>query len=222
MRRGLPDAPNVDGRPIWEPPILDYSHLIDSEHGQPYTKQREAVLAFTGQDVARATAILDQHEESELLNDFIEWAKINGTVTEDPQAQAFWQGLRDNLRIELLQILVEDAGELGGTGWATFEESENGPWKMEEPEGWEYYDSDFDGDYGEGSDGEESGPSFAAQACALTLPWTLAANQPSCFQISAPLRLHHLGLHHIGSSSSAQSALQILIPHNIRPGADID
>lgn len=221
MSRSLPDARNVDGRPIWEPPILDYSHLIDTEHGQPYTKQREAVLVFTGQDVVRATAILDQHEESELLNDFIEWAKLNDTATEDPQAQAFWQGLRDNLRVELLQVLVEDAGGLGGTGWATFEQSEDEPWKMEGPEGWEYYDSDFEAGYGEWSHEEELGSS-AAQAGPSTLTWTLASNHLSCFQISASLGLHHLGLNQASSSSTKRSALGILIPQTACTENDLD
>ena len=221
MSYGLPESRNVDGRPIWEPPILDYFHLIDTEHAQSYTKQREAVLAFTGQDVARATAILDQHEESELLNDFIEWAKLNDGATADPRAQTFWQGLRDNLRVELLQVLVDDAGELGGTGWATFEESEDGPWKMEQPEEWEYYDSDFEEEYGEDSDGDESRSSALQDSAATSSP-TLASNRYSRLQISASLGLHHLGLHQIGHSSSQHSALNILMPHNIKLEADLD
>ena len=42
-RQPFPEGRYPNGRPVWEPPILDYSKLIDDE----YENKREAVLKLT-------------------------------------------------------------------------------------------------------------------------------------------------------------------------------
>ena len=65
----LPDGRNINGRPVWEPPIFDYSQLI----GEEYEKAREAVLKFLGGDVAKTTDFMDAHTESHLDRMFAHW-----------------------------------------------------------------------------------------------------------------------------------------------------
>lgn len=134
---GLSEARNFDGRPIWEPPILNYSHLIDTPTSQSYTKRREAVLAYTYGDVDVTTSIMDEYTESELLTDYIEWAKSNVDAAEDDQAIMFFETLRDDLREDL-------KGVQGEVGWIRFDEPEDGKWTLKEPEPWVYDDDDFD------------------------------------------------------------------------------
>lgn len=73
----LPTAVNIDGRPVWEPPVLDYSHLVDTEHAQPYTKRKDAVLLHTGGDIVKTTKIMDTFHELELLTEYIAWVPPN-------------------------------------------------------------------------------------------------------------------------------------------------
>lgn len=63
-RRRLPTCVRIDGRPVWEPPILDYSELIDEEEDE---KKREAVMKYTGRDPARTTTIMDTFTENRML-----------------------------------------------------------------------------------------------------------------------------------------------------------
>lgn len=58
-------ARNCDGRPVWEPPIFDYSDLIDGE----FDKKRQAALKLTKGDIVRTTAIMDLHAESLTLGE---------------------------------------------------------------------------------------------------------------------------------------------------------
>ena len=62
-RRPLPLRRNIAGRPVWEPPVLDYSDLIEKE----YEQKRKAMLRYYRNDVAMATAWLDLHDEDSLL-----------------------------------------------------------------------------------------------------------------------------------------------------------
>lgn len=59
----LPQGPNVAGRPVWEPPILDYSQSIDED----YEKKHEAVLKHTGGDMVRITNYMGKDTEYDLL-----------------------------------------------------------------------------------------------------------------------------------------------------------
>lgn len=49
QRGGLPEGKNCNSRPVWEPPILDYSDVV----GEVFEKKKEAVLRFTNGDVVR-------------------------------------------------------------------------------------------------------------------------------------------------------------------------
>lgn len=65
----LPSFQDVDSRPVWEPPVLDYSELID----EAYEKKREAMVKFTNNDVARASEIMDVDTEVELIREYSHW-----------------------------------------------------------------------------------------------------------------------------------------------------
>lgn len=70
-------GPNPDGRPVWEPPILRYSDLIDEE----YEKKREAAMKYTNRDAARATDIMNAYNEFELLGGYNGWlGEANGST----------------------------------------------------------------------------------------------------------------------------------------------
>lgn len=55
-RRPLPDSKNVDGRPIWEPPVFCYDALI----GEGYEQKRKAYLKYTNGDVVRTIEMMDE------------------------------------------------------------------------------------------------------------------------------------------------------------------
>lgn len=56
-------SPNVDGRPVWGPPIMVYDHLI----GEEFEQERKAVLKYYRNDVVKATAFMDLDTEYEFL-----------------------------------------------------------------------------------------------------------------------------------------------------------
>ena len=61
-RQPLPTGKITAGKPLWELPILDYSHMMDDY----YEKKIEAMLKITDGDVVRATKVLDTCMEYEL------------------------------------------------------------------------------------------------------------------------------------------------------------
>ena len=60
---------------------------IDTPTSQSYTKPREAVLEFIVGDLATTTVIMDTYIKSELLADYIEYAKSNIETFEDDKGQ---------------------------------------------------------------------------------------------------------------------------------------
>ena len=62
-RCSLPQSRNIAGRPVWEPPVLDYEHLI----GEEYEHKRKAILKYYRNDVAMTTDWLDTDTEYNLL-----------------------------------------------------------------------------------------------------------------------------------------------------------
>ena len=99
-RQPLPVEKNIDGRPIWEPPIFDYSHLI----GQEYEKQREAVLKYTRSDVARTTGIMDAYAEMESDKMYERWLLENvDDCTLEAGALRFYRGLLEELKFDSME-----------------------------------------------------------------------------------------------------------------------
>lgn len=89
----LPASRKIDGQPVSEPPILNYSHLIDTSHVQPYTKRSEAVMAYIGGDAAQTTQIMGTFTESQLFDDYQTWATAHFPINaDDGPAQRFWFG----------------------------------------------------------------------------------------------------------------------------------
>lgn len=83
----LPECLNLDGQPVWEPPLLNYSALIDIEKSQGYNKRCEAVLLFTGGIVVKTTEIMDIWTENQLLAEYHIWAQEamrNSSEKQDP------------------------------------------------------------------------------------------------------------------------------------------
>lgn len=66
--RSPPNDLRVDGRPIWEPPILDYRPLTDSEDS---VKERDDFIKFYGGDVARGTDAWDAITECYILDRYL-------------------------------------------------------------------------------------------------------------------------------------------------------
>lgn len=96
---GLPDVPNIDGRPIWEPPIFDYSDLI----GEEYEKKREAAWKYTGGDVVKTTAIMDLTTEHALIVDYSRWSNSNRDGANTPSDQ-FFAALTRELSVDSNEI----------------------------------------------------------------------------------------------------------------------
>lgn len=60
-------ARNCGGRPVREPPILDYSQCI----GEEYEKKKEAMLKYLDNDAGeRMTAVMDLDTEFDLLHEY--------------------------------------------------------------------------------------------------------------------------------------------------------
>mgnify|MGYP003308253267 CR=1 FL=1 len=110
-RRPLPQGLNIDGRPVWESPILDYHDLI----GEEYEKKREAVLKYFRGDVAKATAFMDDITEYNLIlmhSCSVDQDMYRAQAEEDGEMAAFFQHLR--------QELFVDRADLIGTGYYEF------------------------------------------------------------------------------------------------------
>lgn len=88
--QALPDTLRADGRPVWEPPILDYSDLI----GEIYEQKREAVLDLTGGNVAKTTSLMDIYTEENLLWEYYDWVKNNTKLANGTETEHFFRGLR--------------------------------------------------------------------------------------------------------------------------------
>ena len=99
----LPDGRNVDGRPVWEPPIFDYSQWIEDE----YEKKREAMLEFMEGNRAATTDMMDIDTELELSIQYWCWAADNGRAAEDDRCRSFFEGLAHELGEEYDQIYRE-------------------------------------------------------------------------------------------------------------------
>lgn len=106
----LPDAPNADGRPVWEPPVFDYSEWIDQEE---YEKKREAMLKWTNGDVARTTDIMDIDTEFGLLSEYWCWAGDNAESAVNSESRQFFKGLHQELYRDC-NFVFDEWGSLGG------------------------------------------------------------------------------------------------------------
>lgn len=97
----LPRQPNADGRPVWEPPIFDYTDLI----GEEYDQKRKTVQEYTN-DVAKTTDFLDADIEVELLQMYYNWSCRNEEgswyIRKDGVHDNFFYGLSLAINLDLL------------------------------------------------------------------------------------------------------------------------
>ena len=85
----VPDTANCDRLPVWEPPIFNYSDLIDEE----YEKKHQAVVEYTKGDFAKTTEFMDGETEQELLVSFYEWIRSSRDDAADVENEMFFDGL---------------------------------------------------------------------------------------------------------------------------------
>ena len=87
---------NLDGRPIWEPPILSYAELIDEE----YEKKQEVVLKCTNGNRARTTEIMDAIVEVNLHWKYIDWAVENVISAPTLEDAEYFEKLAEELETD--------------------------------------------------------------------------------------------------------------------------
>lgn len=89
----LPDGHNCDKRPVWEPPIFDYSDLI----GEVFEKKREAVMSFTRGDVVKTTEIMDKMLDRMLMGTYRDWLDDTCHAMEDLECKSFFGNLYEEV-----------------------------------------------------------------------------------------------------------------------------
>ena len=70
-RRPLPEGRNTQGRPVCEPPILNYVDLVDQDD---YDKRRKALLKYYEGDVDKVTTYIDLYVEAAVASRYFRWA----------------------------------------------------------------------------------------------------------------------------------------------------
>ena len=121
---------NIDGRPVWEPPILNYTDLIDDETN---TKRREAVMQYTNNDIAKTTDIMDVYTELRLLWDYKIWAIDNSKQSQGRETSEFFETLSSDLLYDESQVGNEDEKKAGGRRTFIFGVRVDGTWSLNVP-----------------------------------------------------------------------------------------
>lgn len=102
---------NLDGRPVWEPPILCYDHLI----GEEYEKKRESGLKYRNHNAVATTRIMDVDAERKLLAMYQEYLTIH--TTQIPSGDA-WENFKVAVFYSDLWLeIMEDFAHVAH-GWA--------------------------------------------------------------------------------------------------------
>ena len=99
----LPKELNVDGRPVWEPPVFGYNALISEE----YYKKRDAIMKHVKNDPVRATTILDIDIEWCLMAEYEGWISNNTNQAGFEgiyEKESFFNDLWDEIDIECGEI----------------------------------------------------------------------------------------------------------------------
>lgn len=95
--RRLPDDLRVNGRLIWEPPILDYRSLTDPEKN---VKERDAFIKFYDGDVARGTDAWDAITECYILDFYVRWIASTWAETSHNGSKAFYDDLASEVTVD--------------------------------------------------------------------------------------------------------------------------
>lgn len=112
VRAPWPEGRDRNGRPVWEPPILDYSRYIDQED---YDNQRKVVLKRYEGDVVQTTKFLDAHLDFRILNDYMAWAAQEHTAAakqgaSNYDAECFFDGLLREIKRDENEAYQKFAG----------------------------------------------------------------------------------------------------------------
>lgn len=100
LQRGL----NTEGRPAWEPPVFDYSLLVDAEE---HLKRRAPILQHYESDVVKTTKFLGMQAEVLLLKMHRAWTHENTWEAEmsgDSGVSAFFTGLEPNFALDHIGV----------------------------------------------------------------------------------------------------------------------
>lgn len=104
----LPLTPRKsDNRPVYEPPIFDYTWATDLED---YEKQREALLAHYNNDVVKVTTFMDLHTEWRLLEQHRYWAYEEASMAAndlDEEKVAFFDTLEEEIKLDRTVVFRE-------------------------------------------------------------------------------------------------------------------
>lgn len=107
-RSPLPLTPRKsDNRPVYEPPIFDYTWATDLED---YEKQREALLAHYNNDVVKVTTFMDLHTEWRLLEQHRYWAYEEASMAAndmDEEKLEFFDTLEEELKLDRTVVFRE-------------------------------------------------------------------------------------------------------------------
>ena len=127
-RQRLPKTLNSEGRPVWEPPILDLSHLI----GEEYDKKRESVMKYTNNNPVLTTKIMDLGAERDVLMNYTFWINVAlvDVPVDEPDAsykQAFYEGLWNEVHADWNEVATEH-GHLN----VVHRRSKDGVWETSE------------------------------------------------------------------------------------------
>lgn len=87
----------MNDKPVWEPPVLDYTNLM----GDEYDKRREALLRHYKGDVVKTTKYLDTHKETLMLVRYRVWI--------GKELEGDWMA-KDQPRALFFEQLLEEAG----------------------------------------------------------------------------------------------------------------
>lgn len=107
----LPTTLRPDGRPVWEPPILDYSELI----GEVYENRRETVTKYTNNNVVETTELRDIYVEEQLLWEYFWWVEeeVKKAIEAGDQSREFLTALKDEILWDGEIVEVEWRGKGG-------------------------------------------------------------------------------------------------------------
>ena len=127
-RRRLPKTLNPEGRPVWEPPVLDLSHLI----GEEYKKKRESVMKYTNNNPVLTTKIMDLGAERDVLMNYTFWINVAlvdvaPDDTDASEKKAFYEGLWNEVHADCTEVATEH-GHLN----VVHRRSEDGVWETSE------------------------------------------------------------------------------------------
>lgn len=101
----LSEGRTSNGRPVWEPPVLDLQDLSDLEkHG----KQRKALIKYYKGNPVKVTKFMDIYAEESLGVTYLDWARDEWcAISEQRMELDYFYQLRQEVLFEIRQVDIE-------------------------------------------------------------------------------------------------------------------